>query len=204
MIKKQPSGFTLLEILVILALISILVVILFPVFAQLQEKARQTVCASNLHQIDAAVRLYKADYDDYYPYAIDNWTRNHHDYWSGFPFDDEIHLLPSLVDLLAPYSKSKAIFHCPSDVGGPDRFQLHGSLDRFTLLGSSYTFNESLGLFHVLDISFEQPSVHRYADDVFMRYHSPGVSDYEDYRGNALFLDGHIRFSSPIVIGGEL
>lgn len=112
-IKKQPSGFTLLEILVILALISILVVILFPVFAQLQEKARQTVCASNLHQIDAAVRLYKADYDDYYPYAIDNWTRNHHDYWSGFPFDDEIHLLPSLVDLPGPLFEVKGHISLP-------------------------------------------------------------------------------------------
>ncbi len=45
------SDFTLIGLLVVIAVIAILAAILFPVFAQAREKARQTSCASNLKQI---------------------------------------------------------------------------------------------------------------------------------------------------------
>ncbi|MDM7460691.1 MAG: prepilin-type N-terminal cleavage/methylation domain-containing protein, partial [bacterium] len=41
-------GFTLIELLVVIAIIAILAAILFPVFAQARESARQTSCLSNL------------------------------------------------------------------------------------------------------------------------------------------------------------
>ena len=45
------KGFTLIELLVVIAIIAILAAILFPVFAQAREKARQTACLSNEKQI---------------------------------------------------------------------------------------------------------------------------------------------------------
>ena len=43
----RKPGFTLIELLVVIAIIAILAAILFPVFAKVREKARQTSCASN-------------------------------------------------------------------------------------------------------------------------------------------------------------
>lgn len=59
----KRHGFTLIELLVVVAIIAILVTILFPVFARVREKARQTSCASNLRQLGAAVMIYARDYD---------------------------------------------------------------------------------------------------------------------------------------------
>ncbi len=59
--SSRRSAFTLVEILVVLAIIGILAAILFPAFSRAQESARQTNCASNLNQIGLAVQQYYQD-----------------------------------------------------------------------------------------------------------------------------------------------
>ena len=62
--KRSLRAFTLIELLVVIAIIAILAAILFPVFAQAREKARQTSCLSNMKQIDLAIVMYTQDYDE--------------------------------------------------------------------------------------------------------------------------------------------
>lgn len=64
---SKRSGFTLIELLVVIAIIAILAAILFPVFAQAREKARQTACLSNQKQIGLAFQMYAQDYDEMMP-----------------------------------------------------------------------------------------------------------------------------------------
>jgi len=68
--RRARGGFTLVELLVVIAIIALLAGILFPVFAQAREKARQTYCLSNLRQMGAAMMLYTEDHDGFYPPAI--------------------------------------------------------------------------------------------------------------------------------------
>lgn len=64
---SSRSGFTLIELLVVIAIIAILAAILFPVFAQAREKARQTFCLSNTKQLGLALIMYVQDYDETWP-----------------------------------------------------------------------------------------------------------------------------------------
>ena len=63
------SGFTLIEILIVVAIIAILASLLFPAFKGARERGRQTACATNLHQIGLAVSLYRND-EKRYPASL--------------------------------------------------------------------------------------------------------------------------------------
>ncbi|MGQ9881082.1 MAG: DUF1559 family PulG-like putative transporter [Armatimonadota bacterium] len=72
----KHKGFTLIELLVVIAIIAILAAILFPVFSQAREKARQTSCLSNFKQIGLSVRMYSQDYDEMFPMGTYPGPRN--------------------------------------------------------------------------------------------------------------------------------
>ena len=61
---RKQTAFTLIELLVVIAIIAILAAILFPVFAQAREKARQTSCISNGRQIGLGEMMYIQYYDE--------------------------------------------------------------------------------------------------------------------------------------------
>lgn len=64
---SKQRGFTLIETLIVMAIISVLAAIIFTVLGPVRESARQRSCASNLHQIGLAVAMYVADYDGQEP-----------------------------------------------------------------------------------------------------------------------------------------
>lgn len=65
--RRLASAFTLIELLVVIAIIAILAAILFPVFAQAREKARQISCLSNDKQLGLAFMQYVQDNDEDFP-----------------------------------------------------------------------------------------------------------------------------------------
>ena len=72
----KRNAFSLVELLIVLAIIAILAALLFAAFGPAREKARQSVCTSNLHQIREALAMYQADYDGADPtegVPMQNW-----------------------------------------------------------------------------------------------------------------------------------
>ena len=101
---KGRKGFTLIELLVVIAIIAILAAILFPVFAQAREKARQATCQSNLKQLGLAMRMYTEDYDGMFI--------------SSYIFPNGWRVCPHYIwpDFVQPYIKNWQVFSCPSGV----------------------------------------------------------------------------------------
>src|SRR5579864_6739269 len=66
---RRRSGFTLLELLLVIAIIVLLASILLPVVSKARESARRTACMNNLRQISQAVLAYVSDNDGAFPFA---------------------------------------------------------------------------------------------------------------------------------------
>jgi prepilin-type N-terminal cleavage/methylation domain-containing protein len=98
-------AFTLIELLVVIAIIAILAAILFPVFAQAREKARQVSCLSNMKQIGLGLYMYVQDYDEFMPYALQNDPPINGGGTNLVPIDGQVQ----------PYIKNTQVWHCPSD-----------------------------------------------------------------------------------------
>lgn len=104
---KASNAFTLIELLVVIAIIAILAAILFPVFAQAREKARQAACLSNTKQMAEAVAMFTQDHNEMLPKAFYNDVV---DGPTGMPWNT------GWDAAIYPYIKNTQVFHCPSDV----------------------------------------------------------------------------------------
>jgi len=155
------AGFTLIELLVVIAIIAILAAILFPVFAQAREKARQTACLSNEKQIANAMMMYTQDFDEtLFPYRLNAGAAQLNPFASDPKVAANAKTPIFFSQLLYPYTKNYDIFKCPSNPKawvnvcpdefdpalklGPDLYQSYGAENSYA--ASNYTFRAGSGL----------------------------------------------------------
>jgi len=69
---RIPHGFTLVELLVVVAVIAVLASLLLPAVSRAKQAAHSAVCKSNLRQYGQAVQMYLNDFHVYPPYAMRN------------------------------------------------------------------------------------------------------------------------------------
>ncbi len=123
----RRKGFTLIELLVVIAIIAILAAILFPVFAQARDKARQTTCTNYTKQIGLGSMMYINDYDETFPLGFGRAGGTGQYLWNFYhaaPYNWRPSVPPSdpryasyLVHwshTLQPYMKNYGLYECPS------------------------------------------------------------------------------------------
>jgi prepilin-type N-terminal cleavage/methylation domain-containing protein/prepilin-type processing-associated H-X9-DG protein len=107
----ERRAFTLVEVLVVIAVIAILAALLLPVLVKAKERARRTYCASSLRQIAMAAHSYADDHRDIFPSQAGD----------GLPVRAVGGDGANYYDLLMPYLKKAEIWLCPSTREGPGK-----------------------------------------------------------------------------------
>lgn len=129
--NKHRNGFTLVELIVVIAIIAILAAILLPALARAREAARRAACQNNLKQLGLVFKMYSGESRaerfppmDVYPYGV-----NHSE--EGMP-----RLLAFRWDAVYPeYLTDFGACVCPSDL---DAGNVYGQLEA-AMAGDSFT-----------------------------------------------------------------
>ena len=99
-------SFTLIELLIVIAIIGILAALLLPVLSAAKEKARRTICLNNLRQVNLGIRMYSDDANDTSP-SVGQSTNHVRFYYKA--------LMQGYVSLNGTPSPQDKVFACPAD-----------------------------------------------------------------------------------------
>jgi prepilin-type processing-associated H-X9-DG protein/prepilin-type N-terminal cleavage/methylation domain-containing protein len=194
---KRWPGFTLIEILVVLAVLAVLTAIVVPVTIQARENGRRSACVSNLRQVWQSVRMYVDDNDGSWPSlpVWQGWSRTH----PGLPW------CPAIA------ARKKEI---PSPQGVPG-YAYNAALVERLVFTETGGFTRS-GAVRDADIPFPAVSVslcEQAPREIISAGPDPffNVSPYpygqeegwKRHRGGAnyAFCDGHVKWHLPEAVG---
>jgi prepilin-type N-terminal cleavage/methylation domain-containing protein/prepilin-type processing-associated H-X9-DG protein len=177
--RKGERAFSLIELLVVIAILAILAALLFPVFAQAREKARQATCESNLSQIGKATQMYVEDWDETLP-AAGHYGRVE----ESWRYQIETYVHNQDFDI------------CPSDagIGGADPDHLRSYALNAVLDGQSMQdVHDPADLIYVGEVADDRSDDHYHPlkgersirEELNGARHGPG--------SNYLFLDGRVK-----------
>lgn len=163
----RKTGFTLIELLVVIAIIAIIAAILFPVFAQAREKARQSTCLSNLRQIGLAIVQYTQDYDEEFHKTNSTTTADVEAVPAMYGMGS-VSALRAYVNwpwFYAPYVKSIDVFLCPES---------SNTASQLTATNWSYNgeYGFNYGLIHGVNVAPWQMNQIPTPDTTFMVFDS--------------------------------
>jgi prepilin-type N-terminal cleavage/methylation domain-containing protein/prepilin-type processing-associated H-X9-DG protein len=120
---KPRNAFTLVELLVVIAVIAILTAILLPVLSHARQRSQGTLCLNNGKQLMLALHLYVSDNNDFYPPNPDdgntlpgyNWAGGHAGIGQSEEFNPDVLADPNRSMLIGYLNNNVSVFKCPAD-----------------------------------------------------------------------------------------
>lgn len=112
----KVSGFTVVELLVVVAILAVMAAVAIPAVSPAIERSRSAKCLGNLRQIGAAVLQYAADNDYRFP-AIETEPPS---------LPPEVENPGTALEKLGPYGVVRETLICPSDAARNKNYEAHG------------------------------------------------------------------------------
>src|SRR5947207_3313483 len=127
--ERRQNAFTLIDLLVVIAIIVILAALLLPALSRAKEKAHRTACINNMRNLGLALAMYTHDNNDLLPWC--QWYNNYGPSWVYMPkggqapdpyklvngvLEDNTNDWPFIEQgLYYPYVRNRQVFYCPID-----------------------------------------------------------------------------------------
>jgi prepilin-type N-terminal cleavage/methylation domain-containing protein len=139
------TGFTLVELMVVIAMTAVLTALLLPALSGAKEKARRAVCKNNLHQLYVAFDMYAGNNSDVLPSAADN-NGNYH----SIRLSDQ-----TFTNLVGFAGGNSNIFYCPNldfgdGVKGVASHDEYGYIIGYSYLADDVVTSGKLGVDYTL------------------------------------------------------
>ncbi|MFA5393344.1 MAG: DUF1559 domain-containing protein [Candidatus Ratteibacteria bacterium] len=205
--RKRPlsrSAFTLIELLVTIAIIGILAALLLPVLGSARERAKQTVCASNLKQIGMAFYMYLNDYDGFFPCAGDPISSSPA-YWLWMGRGWKSFVAPYIGSSVSV--RNPGVLFCFSDRTAAANWDSTSYAYSLSFYHSPEQINTMTDASYTYDAGKITPTIPqkegrvRYPDKKvlvgeWLDNHTGGNNNWWSWGGgrNYLFVDGHVEF----------
>ena len=201
-VRRERASFTILELMVAIAIISILLSFLFPALKAARERASMMSCLNNLRQIYVSMDIYANENEERYPEArgVGTWGVTNSG-WVGW------------LEALHPYLNSPKIYRCP---GQP--LELENPYSYFLGCHAVYVAITNTGTMKRSEITLSSQYI--LAGDTTMPWGDPFDTDKDNYnadclfstpgsaqrvaryhagRANILFGDGHVKAYNEFV-----
>lgn len=130
--RGRPRAFTLIELMVVVAIIALLIAILLPALSKARTSAKRTACGSQLKDIGVALQVYINGNHGRLPHVSQ--------LPSAGPWPLTTKKAFSIADVLKDEISDSRAFHCPADVSGISRPAPNEGLSYFESEGTSYEF----------------------------------------------------------------
>lgn len=182
-------AFTLIELMVVVAIIALLVGLLTPALSRARSQSRLAACATNLRQIGVALRLYISTNRDRLPHASFMPSMG--------PFPLNTKQPVGIAEVLGKEIDNPAVFHCPNDQPGAPRTAPNAGLSYFESERSSYEFRFQLG---GLTTQEAANRINQFTERGVAENAIWILRDYDNFHGPAgkpaarryLYIDGHV------------
>jgi prepilin-type N-terminal cleavage/methylation domain-containing protein/prepilin-type processing-associated H-X9-DG protein len=115
---KSLRAFSLVELIVVIAIVGVLLALVFPEYQKMIERARSVACMNNLRQIGVAVGTYLVDNDNTFPFVEPN---------PNDPVYDPDYEAKPMLEELGPYGVTQQLLRCPEDLRAGNYFAQRGS-----------------------------------------------------------------------------
>jgi len=184
--KRTDDGFTLIELMVVMAILGLLIAILLPSLGRVRKQSKRTACMSNLRQIATAIQTYRNQNRDHYPVA-----RSMPEPFVTAAVNDP----PLFESLQGEIPKTSRVYACPGDAGYVQ-----------ARCGISYLYNTNLSgrqpedvfLHRELHVPIREiPAAYDFDGATVETPAGPLTIPFFHMRRNLLFADGHVGEFRP-------